>query len=56
MTAVKGSVTAGTVIPEGMYVYYKFDNDFNDATENAVHGSAPTPRRLLKALRQILKL
>ena len=56
VTAVKGSVTAGTVIPEGMYVYYKFDNDFNDATENAVHGSAPTPRRLLKALRQILKL
>lgn len=38
VTAVKGSVTAGTVIPEGMYVYYKFDNDFNDATENAVHG------------------
>ncbi len=38
VTAVKGSDTAGTVIPEGMYVYYKFDDDFNDATENAVHG------------------
>ena len=21
-----------------MYVYYKFDDDFNDATENAIHG------------------
>lgn len=38
VTALKGSATAGIVIPEGMYVYYKFDDDFNDATENAVHG------------------
>lgn len=36
VTAVKSN--AGTVVPEGMYVYYKFDGDFNDATENAVHG------------------
>lgn len=26
------------VIPQGLYVYYKFDDDFTDATENAVHG------------------
>lgn len=38
VAAVKGSAIAGTVVPEGMYVYYKFDDDFNDATENAVHG------------------
>ncbi|MDO5420400.1 MAG: LamG-like jellyroll fold domain-containing protein [Bacteroides sp.] len=38
VTAAKGSAIAGTVVPEGMYVYYKFDDDFNDATENAVHG------------------
>lgn len=38
VTAVKGSITDGIVIPEGMYVYYKFDDDFNDATENAIHG------------------
>lgn len=38
ITAVKGVPITGTTIPEGMYVYYKFDNDFNDATENAVHG------------------
>lgn len=38
VTAVKGSATAGTVIPEGLYVYYKFDDDFDDATENAVNG------------------
>lgn len=36
VTAVKSN--AGTVVPESMYVYYKFDDDFNDATENAVHG------------------
>lgn len=38
VTAAKGSAIAGTAVPEGMYVYYKFDNDYNDATENAVHG------------------
>lgn len=38
VTAAKSSAIAGTVVPEGMYVYYKFDDDFNDATENAVHG------------------
>ncbi|MCD8183875.1 MAG: hypothetical protein LUE99_13205 [Bacteroides sp.] len=38
IAAVKGSSTAGTVVPEGMYVYYKFDGDFNDVTENAVNG------------------
>lgn len=30
--------TSDVAVPEGMYVYYKFDDDFNDATENAVHG------------------
>lgn len=26
------------VVPEGLYVYYKFEDDFNDATENGIHG------------------
>lgn len=42
VTAVKEKSSEGTTtditVPEGMYVYYKFDDDFNDATENAVHG------------------
>lgn len=25
-------------VPQGLYVYYKFDGDFNDATENGLHG------------------
>ena len=37
-TVKGGSSTTETTVPEGMYVYYKFDDDFNDATENAVHG------------------
>lgn len=37
-TVKGGSSTTETTVPEGMYVYYKFDDDFNDTTENAVHG------------------
>lgn len=38
VTAQKGNPTAGLVVPENLYVYYKFDEDYNDVTENAVHG------------------
>lgn len=42
VTAVKEKSSEGTttdiIAPEGMYVYYKFDDNFNDVTENAVHG------------------
>ena len=41
VTGSKGSGTAGTaglVVPNGLYTYYKFDNNFNDATENEIHG------------------
>ncbi len=33
-----GEGVAETVVPEGLYVYYKFNGDFSDATENAVNG------------------
>lgn len=36
--AVKGSETAGLVVTQGLYTYYKFDDNFEDATENAVNG------------------
>lgn len=36
--ASKGSETAGLVVPSGLYTYYKFDGNFNDATENEIHG------------------
>ncbi len=36
--AVKGSDIAGTVVTQGLYVYYKFDDNFEDATENEIHG------------------
>ena len=36
--AVKGSEMAGTVVNQGLYTYYKFDGNFEDATENAIHG------------------
>lgn len=36
--AVKGSDIAGTVVTQGLYTYYKFDDNFEDATENEIHG------------------
>lgn len=36
--AVKGSDIAGTVVAQGLYTYYKFDNNFDDATENKING------------------
>lgn len=27
-----------TAVTQGMYVYYKFDNNFDDSSENAIHG------------------
>ena len=33
-----GSGNSGQTVAQGLYVYYKFDGDFNDATENAVNG------------------
>lgn len=35
---IKGNNVAGTVVPQGLYVYYKFDDNFEDATENEIHG------------------
>lgn len=40
----KASGTAGVVVPQGLYTYYKFDGNYEDATENARHGfGANTP-------------
>ena len=36
ITAQKNS--SSLVVTQGLYTYYKFDGDFNDATENAVNG------------------
>lgn len=36
ITAKKNS--SSLVVTQGLYTYYKFDGDFNDATENAVNG------------------
>lgn len=36
ITAQKDS--SSLVIGQGLYAYYKFDGDFNDATENAING------------------
>lgn len=36
ITAQKDS--SGLVVGQGLYAYYKFDGDFNDATENAING------------------
>ena len=36
--AVKGSDIAGTVVTQGLYTYYKFDDNFEDATENEIDG------------------
>ena len=38
VTGSKGSGTAGLAVPNGLYTYYKFDSNFNDATENEIHG------------------
>lgn len=38
VTAVKGSGIAGTVVAQGLYTYYKFDDNFEDATENGIDG------------------
>ena len=38
ITAVKGSDIAGTVVTQGLYTYYKFDGNFDDATENKING------------------
>ncbi len=38
VTAVKGSDIAGTVVTQGLYTYYKFDGNFDDATENEIDG------------------
>lgn len=34
----KASGTAGLVVPQGLFTYYKFDDNYEDATENAVNG------------------
>lgn len=38
VTGTKESDVSGLVIPQGLYAYYKFDGNFKDATENAIHG------------------
>lgn len=38
VTAIKGSEIACTVVTQGLYTYYKFDDNFEDATENGIDG------------------
>lgn len=38
VTAIKGSEIAGTVVTQGLYTYYKFNDNFEDATENGIDG------------------
>lgn len=38
VTAVKGDDIVGTVVSQGLYTYYKFDGNFEDATENGING------------------
>ena len=38
VNAIKGSAIAGTVVTQGLYTYYKFDGNFDDATENGING------------------
>lgn len=38
VTAIKGSEIAGTIVTQGLYTYYKFDDNFEDATENGIDG------------------
>lgn len=38
VTAIKSSEIAGTVVTQGLYTYYKFDDNFEDATENGIDG------------------
>ena len=33
-----GPSTGEAVVAQGLYTYYKFDGNYEDATENAVHG------------------
>lgn len=47
MTVEEGQVSAGNemVVPEGLYTYYKFEENFDDSSENMIHGfgmNAPT--------------
>ena len=37
ITGQKGN-SSSLVVGQGLYAYYKFDGDFNDATENAING------------------
>ena len=44
VSAIKGSAIAGTVVTQGLYTYYKFDGNFEDATENGINGfGSPAP-------------
>lgn len=44
VNAIKGSAIAGTVVTQGLYTYYKFDGNFEDATENGINGfGSPAP-------------
>lgn len=44
VSAIKGSAIAGTVVTQGLYTYYKFDGNFEDATENCINGfGSPAP-------------
>ena len=38
VNGIKGSAIAGTVVTQGLYTYYKFDGNFDDATENGING------------------
>lgn len=44
VSAIKGSAIARTVVTQGLYTYYKFDGNFEDATENGINGfGSPAP-------------
>lgn len=38
LTMIVEETGEAIAVPQGLYVYYKFEDDFNDATENAVNG------------------
>lgn len=38
VVGAKGNEVADVVVSEGLYTYYKFDDNYNDATENGIHG------------------
>ena len=36
--ATKGSAASSVAVPQGLYTYYMFEDNFEDSTENEIHG------------------